>query len=137
MPLIELTYLSTLTDASGVDLPSIVQAAARKNHAAGITGMLLCVDGSIMQTLEGEQDVVEKLFFHIKADTRHYGMVELIRESIVLRKFTGWSVGYGDVENQAVKELAKMGSVFKFSKDEVGVRMRAGTAMTLLGSFGG
>jgi Sensors of blue-light using FAD len=137
MQLMELTYLSTLTDSQGADLPSIVHSARRNNQQNGITGMLLCLDGCIMQTIEGEKDVVQKVFSYIRTDTRHIQVLELLCEPIKSRKFIGWSVGYRGIESDAIRDLSKMGSVFKFSKDEVLSRMHPGSAMTLLSSFGG
>lgn len=93
--LIHLMYASTatvgLTDA---DMTGLLRHARRQNESVGVTGMLLCTDGSFFQVLEGARGDVEATFAAILADPRHNGVVTLIRERIARRSFGEWSMGF-------------------------------------------
>ncbi|MEI8609060.1 BLUF domain-containing protein [Enterovibrio sp. Hal110] len=64
------------------------------NEALGITGMLLYRDGDFIQAIEGDEHVVSSLFEKICRDHRHYGIVEMMRKSLVERQFKDWSMGF-------------------------------------------
>ena len=136
MPLIQLTYISTLSQIDSTALGSIVEASVRNNRSHHITGMLLYMSGSIMQTIEGELADVDSLYNKIGADPRHSGLVELVKEVVPSRAFTGWSVGFRDLASAVVATLPTNASIFRHSKHEVLARARCGHALDLLCSFG-
>jgi hypothetical protein len=95
MPLIHIIYVSAAQQEFGNDvLDDILQASARNNLPAGITGMLLYSKGTFLQVLEGEREVVEQTYVRIGLDPRHHGVFELTREPIAQREFAGWSMGF-------------------------------------------
>ena len=90
----QLVYASAATKGfAASDLDAILRVARKHNPSAGITGMLLFVDPSFLQVLEGTQDHIQDLFERIRADRRHTRAVLLLREPIEQRSFSDWSMG--------------------------------------------
>jgi hypothetical protein len=59
-----------------------------------------------MQVLEGKEEVVTELVEIIKRDTRHKGVLELLRGRSEQRMFPNWSMGYRDLaDKEVVKTL--------------------------------
>lgn len=52
-------------------LTEIIRKASNNNLRDGITGALLCVDGSFVQVLEGEEDGLRLCLRRIAKDARH------------------------------------------------------------------
>jgi len=97
MSLIQLIYTSA--SARGLDeveRARIVCRARVDNARLGISSVLVHVDGSFFQVLEGEVDVVDELFLRIAGDPRHVRVTEILREPITRRRFAGWCLGYAD-----------------------------------------
>lgn len=136
MPMIQLTYISTLHNSDGAELSSIVNTSARNNKLHSVTGMLLYQDGSIMQTIEGSTAAVHALYARIQGDARHHGVIEMVRERISSRQFAGWSFGYRAMPSQSLADLPRHATLFMHSAQEVQVRVRGGRALTLLTNFG-
>lgn len=91
--LIQIIYISSskeLLDEG--QLCELSSSFSRNNEEHGITGLLLYKDGSFMQVIEGEKLNIEQLYFSIEKDTRHSGVVQLIKESIAQRQFPEWSM---------------------------------------------
>lgn len=103
----QLIYTCAL--AKGVtpdDLRHIAKASAHSNAKRGVTGILLCQDGSVLQVLEGEQTVVERLYARIAQDPRISNALVLIRRNATAREFPKWSMGYRHTdETDCVFEL--------------------------------
>lgn len=83
------------------ELAKLLQDARKKNKPQNITGILLYHDGSFLQILEGERDVVETLVARIKDDSRHHSFKLLLEEESDERDFENWSMGYVDVSGLA------------------------------------
>ena len=75
-------------------LQRILESSRRNNSTLGVTGMLLHVDGSFFQILEGEAAVVDPLYQVIQQDARHCRVTCIIREAISRRSFADWSMGF-------------------------------------------
>lgn len=78
-------------------LLDLLASARSKNTGLGITGMLLHIEGSFLQVIEGPDCDIDSLFETISADPRHGNIITIIRESIPRRSFTDWSMGFADV----------------------------------------
>ncbi len=97
-PLISLTYLSTATEPfSESELTELLTTSRAKNHAAGLTGMLLYAGGHFIQTLEGRGDDVDAAFGHIERDQRHRDVIVALREPARERRFADWSMGFEEL----------------------------------------
>lgn len=101
-----LCYLSTATHRlDEAELAELLRAAREKNEAAGITGVLLYCDGNFMQYVEGPAGAIDGLWRALGSDPRHYGVVELFRQDIGQRVFTGWSMAFKAAEARQFDEL--------------------------------
>jgi hypothetical protein len=89
-----LVYASAATKGfAAPDLDAVLRVAREHNAGAEITGMLLFVDPSFLQVLEGTQDHIDELFERIRADRRHTRALLLLREPIEQRSFSEWTMG--------------------------------------------
>ncbi|WP_434614959.1 BLUF domain-containing protein [Azospirillum sp. B2RO_4] len=80
-------------------LADICLFSARKNRELGVTGFLVEFEGIFLQVLEGAPDVVETLFAHIAADTRHTKVELLLRETTVGQpNFGFWAMNFGPLD---------------------------------------
>jgi Sensors of blue-light using FAD len=75
-------------------------AVARANNARlGVTGMLLYHEGSFLQTLEGDEQVLENLYARISKDKRHHRLVTLLRRQVDERYFDQWQMGFASMKH--------------------------------------
>lgn len=97
--LYHLVYLSAATDDfSEDDLADILAASRRNNPKRDITGMLLYSDGGFIQVLEGPKKAVIDLYEKIEQDPRHGSSIKLARGPIEERSFSGWEMGFQEVD---------------------------------------
>ncbi len=89
-----LIYASAARKASSVEaLKALLEQSRRRNAELAVTGMLLYVEGSFFQVIEGGTSAIDRLYADIEADGRHTGLTLIIRESIARRAFGDWSMG--------------------------------------------
>jgi hypothetical protein len=127
--------MSSLAKDEPAMLPSIVDVSVRSNKRRSITGMLLYADGSILQVLEGEKEVVQEAFRIIELDERHSGIFVLIEQEIATRQFASWSMGFKHLTKLDLEKFPTAVHVFKTRRDEISQRSRAGDAFAILQSF--
>lgn len=93
--MIQLSYVSSaVRPVTAAELLSILQQCYRHNSPQEITGLLLYGNGTFLQTLEGEEEVVIPLYEKIASDPRHVSVTCLGRRTIQTRAFPGWSMGF-------------------------------------------
>lgn len=96
--LIHIIYSSAAqVDFSKEQLLELLTSSRSRNTGMGITGMLLHIEGSFLQVIEGRDCDIDALFEKISADARHGNLTTIIRESIARRSFSDWSMGFADV----------------------------------------
>jgi len=103
---IQLVYSSSATipfDAAA--LRELLTRARAHNTAAGVSGVLLHVDGSFLQVLEGEPAPVHWLLARIEADRRHKRVLKLVERDITERNFPDWSMGFFDASGHAASVI--------------------------------
>ncbi|MCW2848224.1 MAG: hypothetical protein JWR90_2198 [Marmoricola sp.] len=104
--MISLTYLSTATvPYSPEQLSELLASSRERNHAAGLTGMLLYAGEHFIQTLEGAEDVVDATYARIERDTRHRNVYVALREEITTRVFPDWSMGFESLSDDEAAGL--------------------------------
>ena len=136
MNLIQLIYLSSLSDVKlEHEIGKIVESSVRHNKENGITGMLLYANGNFLQVLEGERNAVEETFARIRADPRHYDIIDLVREPIAERHFSQWSMGYQHLNEDYIRAFPKCATLFKFRANDEAIRAEPGIALELLRQF--
>jgi uncharacterized Fe-S cluster-containing radical SAM superfamily protein len=95
----QLIYISSATKNLARDeFLELVALSKSKNDALEVTGVLMFKDGNFMQVLEGEQEIISKLYSTIRLDSRHT-LVSIIQEGpIGLREYSDWSSTYFNSE---------------------------------------
>jgi EAL domain-containing protein (putative c-di-GMP-specific phosphodiesterase class I) len=133
-PLIQLIYCSAAPRPLGRDeLTALLVAARRHNERHGITGMLLHVDGSFFQVLEGAPDDVERLFQRISGDARHDHVTLIIREPLAVRAFGAWTMGHADMTRDDLERI--VGANDFFTDGRAFLDIGEGRAKKLLAAF--
>jgi len=90
-----LVYVSRAAHVlSLVELDAVLQRAQVRNAQLGVTGVLLHTGGQFMQYIEGPADAMGTIYGSIKADRRHHGIIELLREEIPEREYPPWSMAF-------------------------------------------
>ena len=127
----QLLYASnTSRNVSDTVLGDILAASRRNNAAAGVTGMLLYVEGGFMQILEGEDAAVTAVYDRIAQDKRHWN-TQLLLDRQAPRAFGDWSMGF---------ERPKPGDagIFSITRDAIAGKLTPEAPreiMTLLTTF--
>ncbi|MFZ3585419.1 BLUF domain-containing protein [Loktanella sp. DJP18] len=112
-------------------LSDILEVSVRNNRRDGITGVLMHHDDLFFQVLEGERRVVEQCYARICKDPRHTSISETLNETVEVRSFPDWLMGYvgpdeiGKYSDGALLSLAELDSP-KFSSAD-----RRGNALLL------
>lgn len=90
-----LVYVSSATRLPDArEVADLAAEAGRRNAAAGVTGMLLYMEGMFFQLLEGEPDAVAAIYARIAADRRHAGLIVMLDEETDRRLCPDWSMGH-------------------------------------------
>jgi methanogenic corrinoid protein MtbC1 len=100
-PLSSATPISTLSyqsRAAGLptddDMEALLDQARARNHALGVTGMLVYERGRFFQWLEGPSDSLSDLWRSLHNDVRH-GEIEIVAEGVApVRLFADWDMQY-------------------------------------------
>jgi hypothetical protein len=62
------------------------------NQKYNITGLLIYKNRQFAQVIEGDEATIERLWNKIQLDTRHKDIQLLLKEPIVHRSFSKWSM---------------------------------------------
>jgi len=101
-----LIYLSASSSLfSNEEIIDILNTSRSNNLRLNITGLLLYHEGSILQILEGEREVIYALFNKIGLDKRHKSIIKLLDKNIKERSFADWSMGFKQISNHDWSEL--------------------------------
>ncbi len=98
-----LRYISRASkDLTKSEIQNIAMTSARKNKEKGLTGFLVHFTGLFFQILEGEDAVIDRLYFDkILKDPRHYDIMCLGVEHIDKQsQFNDWSMKLIDIDDQ-------------------------------------
>lgn len=94
-----LVYISSAVKPMNYDdLSALLQQCRDNNQKLGITGMLLYQNGTFLQLLEGEQQVVMDLYNTISKDHRHTAIHTVLDGEIAERNFPDWSMGFFNMD---------------------------------------
>src|SRR5450830_1097105 len=114
--LIQIIYISRSifpsSDAFGGLDPNVARILAKSrtnNRKKGLVGVLYFGDGCFFQCLEGEQEVVEKLYQTLLEDPRHKDLKLLSRKEINERSFPDWSMKFVGIGTEMKRLLAGYG----------------------------
>jgi hypothetical protein len=93
------------TKFSPAELQDLLLIARHNNDRDAITGMLLYEDGTFLQVLEGENEVVEATYHRIAADKRHHKIMVIARFEVDHRSFHDWEMGFFDASAGQLLQL--------------------------------
>lgn len=134
MGLIHCIYASTATQTFSADeLQAVLSHARASNAANGLSGILLHVDGSFFQVLEGEAATVDAVYQRITDDPRHERVTIIIREPIARRAFAEWSMGFAEMAANQLDQA--LGSNDFFEGGSCLHQLSPGRAKKLLTAF--
>jgi Sensors of blue-light using FAD len=117
------------------EIPGLLEQIRKANEAIDVTGMLLYIEGSFFQVLEGEPAVIDALIRKIQSDTRHAQFTLIIREPVLERNFGEWTMGFETIGLAEAGELLGENDFFKSASCVA--RLSAGRAKKLLSAFRG
>jgi hypothetical protein len=93
MGLSRIVYLSEAVKLlSHGKLRALVDGCSERNHAHGVSGLLLHSGGNFMQVLEGEEMVIATLYAKIAKDPRHKNVRTLLHRETDRRLFGDWGM---------------------------------------------
>ena len=96
-----LVYVSTARDELAAnEIGNILDVSQSNNHERYITGFLAHNGRHFMQALEGAYDEVRDIYDRIVSDDRHYGVIQILGETIEKRAFPEWSMNYFRVDDR-------------------------------------
>ena len=134
MALIQCIYASrAVTAPHESDVHALLEHARRKNATLAITGMLLVIEDSFFQVLEGEADAVDAVYRVITQDARHDRVTQIIREPIAQRSFGDWSMGFATLPRADAQQL--VGANDFFGSAQCLESINPGRAKKLLAAF--
>jgi hypothetical protein len=132
--LILLAYSSRATrDFDQASLLELLAFARNFNAGHGLTGMLLYIDHTFFQILEGEPEILHALYGRIEKDARHSKLIKLLEIPIEQRTFSDWSMGYAKVTRRDLAEIPGLNDFF--GRGSVFTELEAGKAAVLLEAF--
>jgi hypothetical protein len=79
-------------------LAELLRVSRANNEKLGVTGVLCYAKGVYLQALEGDRDVVSRLYGKICHDRRHKDCQIVVCKSIERRRFGDWSMKLVAVE---------------------------------------
>jgi len=101
---------------SAADVSYMVERARTRNVEYGITGYLLFFDEKFMQYVEGPRAHLELIYHHIRRDSSHHNITELMREQIGRRVFDQWTMAF-DTPDELRRVGAEFGGPWKLPRD--------------------
>jgi len=100
-----ISYVSTAVfPLSELKLMELLTQCRTKNKKNNITGMLLYIEGTFIQTLEGEKKYIDELYEKILIDSRHKDIFKLLSGFWKERRFENWSMGFRSTSNKEIQE---------------------------------
>jgi hypothetical protein len=104
--MIQVTYVSHVSaPLSRQQLLALLLQCRTNNTERGITGMLLYSKGTFLQTIEGDEAVVDPLVEQIWQDNRHEDIRLLGRRGVTERQYADWSMGFAEITDQSVQRV--------------------------------
>ena len=105
--MIQLSYASTAPQPmTAAQLLSILQQCYGHNALNDVTGLLIYGNGTFLQALEGEEDVVVPLYKKIARDPRHADVKCLNSKPIEARQYPEWSMGFRRMAGEPLGDVA-------------------------------
>lgn len=110
----QLIYVSELSPHVGPDcVRDILKESLARNPQMNVSGMLLYINGSFLQVLEGQPEDVEVLYGEkISSDPRHSHARVLLDSERDEPDFLQWSMGFAAITAHDMDAIAGMNDFF-------------------------
>jgi hypothetical protein len=103
------------------ELGDIFTFARRNNRSLGVTGALIVTGDAFAQALEGDEEIVRRLYEHICGDERHDEVTLLQADAVEDRVFGRWAMaevsGDGGPDTRLLSN-ADRGTIVAAGRDE-------------------
>ena len=104
--MIQVSYVSRSKETmTAADLLALLYECRSKNQRRQVTGLLLYANGTFLQAIEGEEDVIDSLIDTICQDDRHAEIQMLQRKEIPERQYSEWSMGFDEISDESLKDV--------------------------------
>lgn len=104
--MVQMIYVSSSTYQMNEDeVLEILNVSRAYNKKNNITGMLLYLNNTFLQILEGGNPEVEETLERIKKDKRHKNITLLEVSEIEKRSFPDWSMGFKYISEENKDEI--------------------------------
>jgi hypothetical protein len=100
------------------DLLQLLRECRVSNKNLNVTGMLISLHNKFIQVLEGEYEVVVKLYESIAKDPRHRKVNLILEGNTQERIFKNWSMGFKKISNQEFEDMTGFTDLEKFFGDQ-------------------
>ena len=98
------------------ELQLLLEKSRLKNSQNDITGVLIHIDGDVIQVLEGEKEKIQNLYELIKLDPRHSTIIKVFDNEVPSRMFENWSMGYSQ---ETIEDIRKNNNFSSLSMSEL------------------
>ncbi|RZJ86778.1 MAG: BLUF domain-containing protein [Hymenobacter sp.] len=99
-------YLSWATISfTNAQLDRLLTGARRRNTELAVTGILFYGNGRFLQVLEGEEEIVQEIYAHIKRDPRHGNILTFANKPIAERAFKEWAMAFQPLASQQFEDI--------------------------------
>lgn len=134
MVLRQLIYVSALSRAQSPScVDDILRQSIRNNKVSDITGILLFINGSFLQVLEGPSDALDSTYAKILDDPRHTDELKILDTEILARQFDGWSMGHAELSRKELDQF--IGKNDFFTSGRCLTELNSGTVRRVLTEF--
>jgi hypothetical protein len=99
----------------------LLNRARERNAEHSVTGILLLVDSSFMQYIEGPEHSLNAIFQVIKDDPMHKSIFEIVNEPIAERLYSEWNMAFVTTDFKAFTDSDQYNSLLspKLAKSDV------------------
>jgi hypothetical protein len=113
------------------ELKKLVAISQVNNAHSGITGLLISLNNTFIQYLEGEEESVKTLYGKIKNDSRHKSIQVQYEGSLESRIFSKWKMSLENATQTTIEQARDIDSfhdkqvleMFKGADSNLGVRL--------------
>lgn len=112
-------------------LSEILEVSVRNNRRDRITGVLMYHDDLFFQVLEGARPAVEQCYARICNDTRHSKISKCLEESVQVRSFAEWHMGYVGPDEIGAHTKGALSSLQDLRSAELAEPRKRGFALDL------
>jgi hypothetical protein len=110
--MLRITYLSAESyKLSSEDLLSILEKCNENNPRLGLTGMLIYGNGTFIQSIEGEEEIVKNMISKISYDARHKDFKILSEEITEQRLYDEFNMGFERLTEYSISNVTSLKSL--------------------------